>query len=315
MTSCSLTRIGSQEAGTTYIMMTPHRNPPIPPLIPLIVGMIAISFAPILVRLSDAEVSVQAMYRMLFTVLLMLPFSRKQLKSAGSISGKDWALLVLAGVFLALHFLMWMASLDYTSIASSTIILALEPVFVMVGAYFLFKDRIRKLALFGLIIALVGTCFVSSGDLVLSETAFTGDLLSFFGTLAVVFNMLIAKRILTRVPSFVYSIVVFAVSAVLFAVYNVASGISFTAYPAKEWFVFLLLAIVPTVFGHLIFNWLLQYMKTTTVSMSVLAEPVGASILGMYIFGEMITGFQLAGGALVIAGLLFYLRSEQRAAA
>ncbi|MBO9600725.1 MAG: EamA family transporter, partial [Cohnella sp.] len=77
-------------------MMTPHRNPPVPPLIPLIVGMIAISFAPILVRLSDAEVSVQAMYRMLFTVLLMLPFGRQSLKSVGSISGKDWALLVLA---------------------------------------------------------------------------------------------------------------------------------------------------------------------------------------------------------------------------
>lgn len=303
----------SQEASKTDIMKTPHKNPPVPPLIPLIIGMAAISFAPILVRLSDAEVSVQGMYRMLFTVLLMLPFGRKHWKSVGQIPGKDWVLLLSAGVFLALHFFLWMASLNYTSIASSTIILALEPVFVMVGAYFLFKDRIRRLALLGLIIALVGICFVSSGDLVLSKTAFTGDLLSFLGTLAIVFNMLIAKRILTRVTSYVYSIVVFAVSAVLFAGYNIATGIPLTGYPAREWLVFLLLAIVPTVFGHLIFNWLLQYLQTTTVSMTVLAEPVGASILGMFIFGEMITGFQLAGGALVIAGLLLYLRSAQRA--
>ncbi|MFC5530209.1 DMT family transporter [Cohnella yongneupensis] len=295
-------------------MMTEHRTPPIPPLIPLLIGMIAISFAPILVRFSDADVSVQGMYRMLFTVLLMLPFGRKQLRTIGSISRKDWLLLVLAGIFLALHFFLWMASLDYTSIASSTIILALEPVFVMVGAYFLFKDRIGRVALLGLFVALVGTCFVSSGDLVLSDTAFTGDLLSFFGTLAVVVNMLIAKRILTRVSSYLYSLIVFAVSAILFTVYNIASGISVTTYPAKEWLVFLLLAIVPTVFGHLIFNWLLQYLKTTTISMSVLAEPVGASILGMFIFGEFINGFQLAGGVLVIVGLLLYLRSEQKSA-
>ncbi|MFD0670141.1 DMT family transporter [Cohnella sp. GCM10027633] len=294
-------------------MMTEHKHPPVPPLIPLFVGMIAISFAPILVRYSNADVSVQGMYRMLFTVLLMLPFGGKQFRTIGSISRKDWLLLVLAGIFLALHFFLWMASLDYTSIASSTIILALEPVFVMVGAYFLFKDRITKLAMLGLVVALVGTCFVSSGDLALSATAFKGDLLSFFGTLAVVVNMLIAKRILTRVSSYLYSIVVFAVSGILFTVYNVATGIPIAGYPQKEWIVFLLLAIVPTVFGHLIFNWLLQYMKTTTVSMSVLAEPVGASILGMFIFGELITSFQLAGGALVIFGLLLYLRSEQLA--
>jgi drug/metabolite transporter (DMT)-like permease len=293
---------------------TIHRTPPVPPIILLVIGMCAISFAPILVRYSDADVSIQGMYRMLFTVLLMLPFGRKQLRTLGSISGKDWLLLVLAGIFLALHFFLWMASLNYTSIASSTIILALEPVFVMVGAYFIFKDRISKIAIIGLVIALIGTCFVSSGDMALSGSAFTGDLLSFFGMLAVVINMLIAKRILTRVPSYLYSLIVFAVAAVLFASYNITMGIPFFEYPDKEWLVFLLLAIVPTVFGHLIFNWLLQYMKTTTVSMSVLAEPVGASILGIFIFGEMINGFQLAGGALIIVGLLLYLRSEQAAA-
>lgn len=295
-------------------MNTTHSHPPIPPLIPLIVGMIAISFAPILVRYSNADVSVQGMYRMLFTVLLMLPFGGKQLRTAKDVTAKDWALLLIAGFFLALHFFLWMASLDYTSIASSTIILALEPVFVMVGAYFLFKDRISKLALLGLVVALVGIYFVSSGDLALSGTAFKGDLLSLSGTLAIVINMLVAKKLLTRVSSYLYSIVVFGISAVLFAVYNLAAGVPFFAYPGREWLVFLLLAIVPTVFGHLIFNWLLKYMKSTTISMTVLAEPVGASILGMILFSELITGFQLAGGALVILGLLLYLRSEQLAA-
>jgi drug/metabolite transporter (DMT)-like permease len=182
----------------------------------------------------------------------------------------------------------------------------------MIGGYFLFKDRANKIAILGLAIALVGAFCVGSGDIGLSRTAFMGDLLSLLGTLAVAVNMLIAKRILERVPSYLYSLIVFAITFVCFAVYNLSIGASFTNYPRIEWLLFLLLAIVPTVFGHLIFNWLLQYVKTTTISMSVLAEPVGASILGMIIFHEMISEFQLIGGVFIMIGLLFYLKSEQQ---
>lgn len=289
-------------------------SPPITSIIPLIVGMIAISFSPIFVRYSDAPVAIQGMYRMLFTVLIMLPFGTKYIGALRKITRKDWLLLSLAGFFLALHFLLWMESLSYTSIASSTIILALEPVFVMIGAYFVFKERSNKIAILGLALALVGAFCVGSGDIGLSRTAFTGDVLSLLGTLAVAVNMLIAKRLLERVPSYLYSLIVFAITVICFAVYNLALGVSFTNYPGQEWLLFLLLAIVPTVFGHLIFNWLLQYVKTATISMSVLAEPVGASILGMIIFREMITPFQLVGGVIIIIGLLLYLKSEQQQA-
>ncbi|WP_373231143.1 DMT family transporter [Cohnella sp.] len=287
--------------------------PPISPVIPLIIGMIAISFSPILVRYSDAPAAIQSMYRMLFTVLLMLPFGNKHIRMIRTITRRDWLLLSLAGFFLALHFLLWMESLSYTSIASSTIILALEPVFVMVGAYMVFKDRANKIAILGLVIALAGAFCVGFGDIGLSQTAFTGDVLSFLGTLAVAINMLIAKRILSRIPSYLYSLIVFTITFACFAVYNLALGTSLTNYPSTEWLFFLLLAIVPTVFGHMIFNWLLQYVKPTTISMSVLAEPVGASILGMIIFREMITDFQLVGGVFIMIGLLLYLKSEQRA--
>jgi drug/metabolite transporter (DMT)-like permease len=290
-----------------------HSSPPIAPIIPLLIGMLAISFAPILVRYSDAPVSVQGLYRMLFTVILVLPFGGKQLRTLGSISWKDWVLLGCAGFFLALHFLLWMASLDYTSIASSTIILSLEPVFVMVGAFFLFKDRPGRVALIGMGVAFIGVCFVGSGDMGVSRTAFFGDLLSFLGTVAVAVNMLLAKQILTRVSSYLYSLIVFVVCVLCFLLYNVFMGIRMTGYPAKEWLVFLLLAVVPTVFGHMIFNWLLKYVPPTTISMSVLAEPVGASILGMLLFAEMINRFQLFGGALVIVGLLLYLKPDRHA--
>lgn len=290
-------------------------SPPIAPVLPLIVGMIAISFAPILVRYSNAPVSVQGMYRMLFTVLLMLPFGAKQVGSIRRISARDWLLLGAAGFFLALHFMLWMASLNYTSISSSTIILVLEPVGVMIGAFFLFKDRIAKTALIGMAIAFAGVIFVGSADSGVSHSAVKGDFLSFLGMLAIVFNMLIAKRILVRVPSYLYSLIVFTITFFCFWGYNIVRGISVTDYAPREWLVFVLLAVVPTVFGHIIFNWLLSYVKPTTISMTVLAEPIGSSILGIFLFREMIGTLQLIGGSLVILGLVLYMRAEAAPAA
>lgn len=287
-----------------------EKKAPINPILPLIVGMVAISFAPIFVKYSNAPVSVQGMYRMLFTFLLMLPFGRKQLPAARTVSARNWIFLTLAGFFLALHFILWMESLNYTSIASSTIILSLEPVLVMAGAYFIYKDKANRFAVIGMLVALVGAAGIGFGDIGLSREAFYGDVLSLLGTVAVAVNMLLAKKIMEQVPSYLYSLIVFGITFLFFGLYNVALGIPMTGYPAKEWIVFLLLAIVPTVFGHLVFNWLLQYVKAATVSMSVLAEPVGSSILGIFIFGEWISGSQLAFGGLVIVGLLVYLRSE-----
>ncbi|WP_123040215.1 DMT family transporter [Cohnella candidum] len=287
------------------------RTPPIAPIIPLTVGMIAISFAPILVRYSDAPASVQGMYRMLFTLLLMTPFGAKQLPGIRSISWKDWALLGVAGLFLGVHFLLWMESIDYTSIASSTIILSLEPVLVMIGSFVFFKDKPARAAVIGLVIAFAGVCCVGSGDSGVSRSALLGDTLSFLSTLAIAVNMLLAKRILTRVSSYLYSLAVFTVAFLFFAVYNLATDTPFFGYPGKEWLIFLLLAIVPTVLGHMIFNWLLAYVSATTISMSVFAEPVGASLLAIFLFSEMISVSQLVGGILVIVGLLLYLKPQK----
>lgn len=294
--------------------MKPSSPLPVPLFLPLLAGMAAISFAPILVRLSDAPVSVQGMYRMLFTIAIMLPLGTGRLPSARAIAGKDWLLLGAAGFFLALHFLLWMSSLNYTSIASSTIILSLQPVFVMLGALIAFKDKPNRFALLGMAVGLTGAIIVGTGDKGASHAALSGDILSFLSVIAIAVNLLIAKRILTRVSTYLYNMIVFAICLLFFTVYNWIMNIPITGYAGKEWFVFLLLAVVPTMLGHMVFNWLLKYVQPTTISMAVFAEPVGASLLGMLIFSEMVTGFQLIGGAFVIAGLIVYLRSERLAA-
>lgn len=291
--------------------MTTKQTPlPVPLL--MVVGIIAISFSSIFIKWSDAPASVQGMYRLLFTSLLMLPFTRPYRGTVQVLKGKDWLMLAASGTMLALHFLLWMGSLSYTSVASSTMIMALEPVFVMAGGYILYKEKTAVKAMSGMGIAIVGACIIGWGDIGVSTDNLKGDLLSFGGTAAVALHMLIGQRLVARMPSYLYSLIVFIIAAGVFAVYNLAAGIPFFDYPPAEWGIFLLLAIVPTVFGHILFNWMLQFVPPTTVSMSVLGEPVGASILAYLLLGEELKQLQWAGSVLVLMGLAVYLLSGRK---
>ncbi|WP_106767686.1 DMT family transporter [Paenibacillus faecalis] len=285
-----------------------REKPPIPAAVLLFVGITAISFSSIFVKWSNAPVSIQAMYRLVFTVLLMLPFGVKYIPYVRKVGRTDFLKLIASGMMLAAHFLLWMGSLQWTSVASSTMILALQPVFVMIGAYIFFKERTSASALYGMGIAFVGV-FVLIGNSGVSGTGnhLKGDLMSLLGTAAIAVHMLLGQMLLKRMPSFLYSWFVFVFAALLLAGYNVVSNIPMTGYSANDWGIFLLLAIVPTVFGQLLFNWLMRYLSASTVSMSVLGEPVGASLLAFLLLHESINGLQAIGGAFVMFGLILFL--------
>ncbi|MEC0091256.1 DMT family transporter [Paenibacillus macquariensis] len=285
---------------------------PIPIIIPLLIGVIAVSFSAIFVKWSSAPASIQGMYRLLFAVLIMLPFGIRRVSEFRAVSYKNWILLGVSGFFLALHFLLWMGSLKYTTVSSSTIILALEPVFIWCGAYFIFKERISSLAKVGMLIAVAGAALIGWGDVGISSANLYGDLLSFLGTMAVAVHMLIGQKLMSQVSVYVYNMSVFFSAVVVFALYNVIMGVSFTNYNDREWGIFLLLAIVPTVFGHMLFNWLLQYISATTVSMSILGEPIGASLLAFILLNETMSWIQISGGLMAIAGMILFMRVTSR---
>ncbi|CAM4455551.1 drug/metabolite transporter (DMT)-like permease [Paenibacillus endophyticus] len=273
-----------------------------------IIGIIAISFSSIFVRWSEADVAVIAMYRLYLTNLIMLPLVWKYRAEMFHLSAKQWRLLAFSGVMLALHFLLWMASLRLTTVASSTVILTLEPVMVMLGSYFIFRIKANRMMLWGMGLALVGSVIIGSGDFALSGDALLGDILSLLGAAAVAVHMLIGKQLRKDMSAFAYNFWVFALAATALAFYNIVRGNSFTGYSSKEWGLFLLLAIVPTLFGHYLFNWLLKHMSAAAVSMSVLGEPVISSLLAWVLLKEALTGYQLAAGALILFGVWLFIR-------
>jgi len=291
--------------------MSTNSKSPIPLWIIFTAVIIAISSSAILVKLSAAPVSVSGMYRLLFTCLLMTPIMWKYIPEMRKLTKHDWLLLIGSGAALGAHFLLWMASLRYTTVASSTVLLTLEPIFVLAGAYFVHKERTTMAAVAGIAIAVFGAMLVSLKDMTVSGDALYGDALSLLGTAAVAVHMLLGQQLAKQVSSLLYSFVVFFAAACCFAVYNVVQGYSFTAYPPGEWLLFVLLALIPTVFGHILINWSLKFVNAASVSMTVLGEPVGATILAWMILGESIQVVQIGAGLLLLFGVWVFLRNNE----
>lgn len=229
-----------------------------------------------------------------------------------TISLKEWMLLLLSGIFLALHFLFWMGSLKLTTVASSTILLSLQPVFVMIGAYFAFHEKTTRPAVIGMFVAITGAVMIGWGDIGISKQHIQGDILSVLGTIVVAVHMLIGQKLLITIPAVIYSFSVFLSAVLVFAVYNTLLHIPMTGYSDKDWGIFLLLAIVPTVFGHVLFNWLLKYVTAVTISMAILGEPLGATLLAYLFLNETLTFLQWSGGAIVLIGLYLFLKSNRK---
>ncbi|MFF2795522.1 DMT family transporter [Lysinibacillus xylanilyticus] len=288
-------------------------KPKIHPYIPIFIGVISVSLSAIFVKLANAEAGVIAFYRMLFSVLIMAPlFFWKYTKEIKELRIRDWLFSSVAGIFLAFHFILWFESLNYTSVASSTVLVTLQPLFAFVGTYFFFKENITLKTIFAGVIAIVGSILISWGDFKLSGTAFYGDMLALVACALVTAYFLFGQDVRKRLSLVTYTMVVYAVSTITLFIYVLIKGESFGPYPTMDWIWFILLAIVPNLLGHTLFNWSIKYVSTNVVSIAILFEPVGAAILALLIFKEYLIATQIIGGFIVIVGILLFVVDEKK---
>ncbi|TKI56810.1 DMT family transporter [Brevibacillus antibioticus] len=291
-------------------------KPLFPPYLALLIGVIAISSSAIFVKLSDAPAPIIATYRLIFSVLLTLPFlcwNRGAIAEIGKTSKKVWLLCILSGAFLASHFLLWFESLNYTSVASSTVLVTLQPLFAFIGGYFFFGEKVRFLALSGGLLAIAGSFVIGWGDFQVGGMALWGDFLALMGAVTVTGYWLVGQYVRQHMSSFAYTLVVYTATSVILVAYDLAFGYSLVGYPAADWGWFFCLALFPTLLGHSIFNWIIKWLNTTTISMGILGEPIGTAILAYFILGEVVTPPQWIGGLIIIAGIYVFIRFNQSA--
>lgn len=283
-------------------------KPPIHPYIPIIIGGISVSLSAIFVKLSSADAGVIAFYRMLFSIMIMLPwFLMKYKNEIKVLSKRDWIFSSIAGVFLSFHFILWFESLNYTSVASSTVLVTMQPLFAFIGTYLFFKEKITLQTFIAGGIAILGSVLISWGDFKISGTALYGDILALIACALITGYLLFGQDVRKRLSLVTYTMVVYSVSTVTLFFYIIVKGESFGPYPAIDWMWFILLAIIPNLLGHNLFNWVLKWTSTNVISIAILFEPVGAALLAMFIFNEYLTVSQIVGGLVVILGIMLFV--------
>jgi drug/metabolite transporter (DMT)-like permease len=274
----------------------------------LTVGIIAISFAAIFIKLiGDVHPVIITVWRLLIASALVLPLGavllRRRLVEVMVIhSGK----LLMASLFLSLHFIVWIASLFYTSVASSVVIVCTNPVWVGLFSFFL-GERPGKNAVIGIILTVAGGIIIGWGDFTISPRALFGDLLALLGAFMATGYLLAGRRIRSQLTILEYIVPVYSMAAVIALLIGVLLGLPLSGYSGEQYLLFAALAVVPQLIGHTAFNWALGFLSATVVAVVILGEPVGSTLLASVILGERLTVAKVLGALIIMAGITIAL--------
>lgn len=275
----------------------------------VIIAVMFVSFSSIFIKMCTAPSLVIATYRLFFTVLLILPSTfiknRKELKKARK---KHIILCIISGVFLAFHFVTWIASIKYTSVSSAAVLVNIHPVIIALGSYVIFKDKVSKKAILCIIITLAGSFIISFGDSTVGSNIVFGDMLAIIGAVFVAFYMLIGRFIRQYMSVAVYTFIVYTSCMAALLILDLFTKTVMYPYPIKDWLLFFMLAFFCTILGHSVFSWSLKYVKPAFVSVSNLGEPVFASIWAVILFKELPQIWNFIGSIIIIYGIYRYTK-------
>jgi drug/metabolite transporter (DMT)-like permease len=288
-------------------------GPKMNPYAAVVIGVISVSASAIFVKLCSAPSGVIAFYRLFFSVLFMVPiFLRKHISELRFMTKRDLFFSVIAGILLAFHFMLWFESLNYTSVASSTVLVTLQPLFAFLGTYLFFKEKLTAKAVLCGIIAIAGSVLISWGDFNISSSALFGDFLSLTACALITGYLLVGQSVRKRMSVISYTFVVYLISSISLFIFILTVKEPLYPYKLSDWSYFILLAIVPTLLGHSLFNWALKWVSTSIISMAILFEPVGATILAFIILGEKTIWSQISGGLIVILGISLFVLDDRK---
>jgi drug/metabolite transporter (DMT)-like permease len=305
-------------------------RPSVPPILALVFGILAVSTASIFIRMAqeNAPSLVIAAGRLTLATLILAPLAWTQKRSElASLSRGELGLALLSGFFLALHFATWISSLEYTTVASSVVLVSTVPLWVALLSPVTLKESVARLVLVGMALALVGGAIVGMSDACtwdaaglacpsLSEfvrgQAFLGDLLALVGAVAAAGYLLIGRKLRARISLLSYIFMVYGMAAVVLLGIMFAAGQSPLGYPPQTYLWLLLLALIPQLIGHSTYNWALGYLSAAYVSIALLGEPIGSTILAYFLLSETPTLFKIVGGILILAGIYVASLSESR---
>ena len=305
----------------------------------LFIAILAVSTASIFIRFAQAEAPslVIAALRLTFATLLLAPIAwTRHRVELSSLTRNEVILGVISGLFLAAHFATWITSLEYTTVASSVVFVSTGPLWVALLSPMLLNEQLRRAAIVGLVIAILGGTIIglsdacawnhgircpdlghimqgraapSRTDVLVARTVW-GNFLALIGAWTVSGYLIIGRKLRGKMSLIPYIFLVYGVAAVALIVTMFAAGESPFGYPAPTYGWIFLLAAVPQLIGHSTYNWALRYLPAAFVAVTTLGEPIGSAVLAFFLLKETPTLAVIAGGALILIGIYLASRSS-----
>jgi drug/metabolite transporter (DMT)-like permease len=280
----------------------------LPPGVALFGAITAISFAGPLVRFAGAPALAIAAWRLLFSVALvvLVLLGRRSFLAGARIARRDWGLGIAAGLLLAGHFWAWVASIQFTTIANSAVLVSTQPLFVAGFSVLFLGERPTRRQWVGILVAILGAVVIGYGAFGLGGRALLGDALALSAGVMAAGYFSIGRSLRQKLDLWAYIGIVYGASAVLLLVAVLLSpGVPLTGYPRQDWVVFLALAAVPMMMGHTGINYALRYFPAYMANLASLGEPVGATLIAWALpaIGETPPPQTLLGGGLILLGI------------
>lgn len=286
-----------------------HGAPRIPPRTALAVGVFAITWAAVLIRWADAPPLAIAFWRMALAAgafVALAAATRVSLRRTWR--GVDWWTGAAAALLLALHFGFWIASLEYTTVAASVVLVSTQPVFVALLGRIALHERPGRSAWVGIGLAVAGSVTIAGIDLALDRRALFGDLLALAGAVWISVYYVLARWLRATKDLVPYLTVIYGMTAAWLLVGAVVGGVRVSGWGAATWVALALLAAGPTILGHSSMNYALRYLRAYEVNVAILGEPVGAAIWAALLLAEVPGPGTFVGGTLILAGIFLTLR-------
>src|SRR5215204_4520757 len=276
-------------------------------------GVFAVGWAAIFIRLADAPALSTAAYRLLIAAAPVASFALLRRRSnLRALPRADGWLLIGSGVALAAHFASWIASLQLTTVTSSVALVTTQPLWAALIAAVFLRERVSRATAVAIAVASTGGALIGLRDATVGGPALVGDALALVGAICAAVYFIIGRRLRTNIDLAGYIGVVYPAAAVVLVLAALGSGAALSGFSGQTWLMFLLLALVPQLIGHSSLNWAVRHLPAHIVTVALLGEPVLSTMLAIPLLGERPGLLRVVGGAITLVGVYLALREEVR---
>ncbi len=274
----------------------------------VIIGVFFASTSSIFVKFSEAPSFVIAFYRVFIASLIwLIPLIIKEREVIKYISKRDFIFCCFSGIFLALFYVFWITSLEFTTVANASVLGVLCPVFVALFSRFFLKEKFNKAAITGITLAIIGGIIITLQNSNLDIHGLKGNLFALLGTVFISGYYLIGGKVCLKMGFKSYVVLVYMTSSIVLLSLCLIFDISVFAYSRKEFLIFIGHATFCSVIGHGLYNCLLESLSSTFIAAATLGEPIFASVMAVVLFYEVPTVTTILGSLCVIGGLFLYI--------